>query len=145
MAATKDYVKNDCRGLMNRFHWNNRCLVKCSLAFMCQLLTSFEKASILKLLQSKLLRSDAHQGDPAGSQVRLELADFCSCPPAYLTAKPAQKEENNGLVLPQRLELHILEHRKDCYQWGGRLSSVQMNSLQIFITPPWRRRIKATA
>lgn len=86
---------------------------------MCQLLTSFEKASILKLLQSKLLRSDAHQGDPASSQVRLELADFCSCPPAYLTAKPAQKEENNGLVLPQRLELHILEHRKDCYQWGG--------------------------
>lgn len=79
-------------------------------------LTSFEKAAILEVLQAELFRPDAHQGDPAGSEVRLELADFCSCPSANLTAKPAQEEQNHGLVLPQRLELHGLEHRELSYQ-----------------------------
>lgn len=90
------------------------CLVK--TVFSVDPLTSFEKASILEVLQPELFRPDAHQGDPAGSQVRLEFADFCSCPSANLTAKPAQEEQNHGLVLPQRLELHGLEHRELCYQ-----------------------------
>lgn len=123
-----------------KLHFNDRCLVFSQALVDCHPLTSFEKPSILELLESELFRPDAHQGDPAGSQVRLEFADFCSYPPADLTAKPTQEEENHGLVLPQRLELHGLEHRKGCYQ-----QKLQMNSLQIFITPPWRRHIKATA
>lgn len=83
-----------------KLHFNDRCLVFMQVLVDCHPLTSFEKASILELLQPELFRPDAHQGDPAGPQVRLEFADFCSYPAADLTAKPTQEEENHGLVLP---------------------------------------------
>lgn len=83
-----------------KLHFNDRCLVFRQVLVDRHPLTSFEKPSILELLQPELFRPDAHQGDPVGPQVRLEFADFCSYPAADLTAKPTQEEENHGLVLP---------------------------------------------
>lgn len=74
------------------------------------LLTSFEKASFLELLQAEILWSNSHQGNAISCQLRLQFADLWCNPSAHLTAKPTQEEQDHRLVPPQRLELHTLKH-----------------------------------
>lgn len=82
-------------------------------------LTSFEIPSFLELLQPELFWSDAHQRYTAGPKVRLQFADLRCNPTTYLTAKPAQEEQDHRLVLPQRLERHTLAHTEGVKQWNS--------------------------
>lgn len=74
------------------------------------LLTSFEKASFLELLQAEILWSNSHQRNTFSCQVRLQFADLWCNPSAHLTAEPTQEEQDHRLIPPQRLELHTLKH-----------------------------------